>query len=171
MLKGVCPSCGAHLDIAAAVNDADGRRFVELMRQVPGPLVRPLLGYLYLFRPPKTALRWSRMVSLTQELLPMIQSARIEHGHARYVAPVAVWAEHMTALADNPPASLRLPLKSHGYLLSIMAGACEKAAARAEQRDIERKRNAGAAAAGGDEPSRADHRAGLQSIKEVLRGS
>lgn len=169
MLKGVCPNCAAHIDIAAAINDADGRRFVELLRQVPGPLVKPLIGYLYLFRPEKTALRWSRMVSLTQELLPMMRSARIEVGNAAYAAPVAVWAEHLVTLADHPPKSLRLPLKTHGYLLTVMATACEKVAAREEQRTIERQR--GRARDPDEAPPRGDHREGLQSVKEVLRGS
>ena len=136
-----CPSCGAEYDARIALSDESARRFFGIVKDVNPTLVRSLILYLGLFKPEKTRLQWRRMIKLTDELLPMIKSARLEHNHASYVAPLETWIGAMDNLVDNPPSTLRLPLKSNGYLLSIIAASCEQAAAAAETKEIERARN------------------------------
>ncbi len=122
-----CPACGAHLSLDAALSDADARRFADLMATLPASLARPLIAYLALFRPAKTGLRWPRLLGLAQEIVPMIQAAEVRR-HGRVLrAPHAVWEQALGQLADRP-ASLSLPLKTHGYLLEIVAQAAERAA-------------------------------------------
>lgn len=129
-----CPQCASHFDLMHAIEDADGRRLLDLLKDIQPVVIRPYFRYLKLFKPAKQGLRWSRMLSLTQEIAPMIKAAQIERNHATYAVLPATWAEVMNELVDNPPATLKLPLKGHGYLLSILAASAEKHAAKAEQK-------------------------------------
>ncbi len=142
-MKVACPACGSSFDLDAAVNDADGRRFVELIGGMHPSVAKPLLQYLALFRPAKTGMRWSRMLSLTQELAPMIREARVTRNGTLYAVPHESWTQALQMLADRPK-GLRLPLKSHGYLLEMLAGHAEKIAAKKESREEEQKRRRGA---------------------------
>ena len=145
-MKGLnvsCPECGAHFSLLHAMEDADGRRFIGLLSDAQPVVVRPLIRYLALFKPARQGMRWSRMYSLAMELVPMIKAAEVKHNGNTYTVPPQKWADTMLALVETPPKSLRLPLKSHGYLISILAGDAESVAAKAEQKDIEQKRNRG----------------------------
>lgn len=136
-----CPNCGVDLDLVFAANDADAREFHALILKTPPLLVRPIIRYLSLFRPEKTRLRWSRMVRLLGELLPMIRDGRVTYGHASYTVTYQHWVDALTYLVETPPPTMTLPLKGNGYLLSIIAGSAEKAAATAEAKEITDKRN------------------------------
>ncbi len=138
-MKTTCPACGCTFDLEAGVNDADARRFADLVAGIHPMVAKPLIQYLALFRPEKTGLRWSRMLSLAQEIEPMIRDARITRNGTTYAAPREAWAAALTHLADRPK-GLRLPLKSHGYLLEILASGAEKVAAKAEAQTEERRR-------------------------------
>lgn len=138
-----CPECGAQFDLGQAMEDADARRLLEWVTRIPPVAVRPYFRYLRLFKPAKQSLRWSRMLTLTREIAPMIEAAQIERNHASYVVPPQQWADAMTELAERPPASLKLPLKSHGYLLSILATQAEKSASQSEQKREEKRRFVG----------------------------
>jgi hypothetical protein len=128
-----CPECGAQFDLSQAMEDADGRRFVGLLADLPPVVVKPLLRYLKLFKPAKQGLRWSRMYTLTKELLPMIQQAEVTRNGLHYICTVEQWAAHMTDLAECPPESLRRPLTGNGYLISIAANQADQTAAKAEK--------------------------------------
>jgi len=138
-----CPECGAHFSLQHAMENADGRRFIGLLSEVQPMIVRPLIRYLTLFKPVKQGMRWSRMYTLALELVPMIKEAQVKHNGTSYVVPPQKWADTMLDLVENMPATLRLPLKSHGYLITILAGDAESAAAKQEQKHIEQTRNRG----------------------------
>jgi len=138
-----CPECGAHFSLQHAMENADGRRFIGLLSEVQPMIVRPLIRYLTLFKPVKQGMRWSRMYTLALELVPMIKEAQVKHNGSSYVVPPQKWADTMLDLVENMPATLRLPLKSHGYLITILAGDAESAAAKQEQKHIEQTRNRG----------------------------
>ena len=138
-MKITCPACGSFFGIDAGVNDADARRFAELMAGLHPVVAKPLIQYLALFRPDKTGLRWSRMLSLALELEPMIREAKITRSGIAYAVPREAWAQALLHLADRPKA-LNLPLKSHGYLLEMLAGGAEKLAAKTEAGAEKRKR-------------------------------
>ncbi len=138
-MKLTCPACGSRYDLDAAAGDADARRLTELLAVLPPQAGRALIPYLALFRPPKTGLRWSRMLALAQEITPQIQQAQVTTGGVTWAAPMELWAEAMQQLADRP-ATLTLPLKSHGYLQKIVAGLAEKRAAAAEREHEQRHR-------------------------------
>lgn len=133
----ICPCCQAVFPIEAALNDLAGRQaIVEAFRLTPfGDL---LLGYIKLFTPPKRALSNLRMVKLLEELLPMIRAASIERSGRIWSAPQEYWSmalNEMIAKRDN----LTLPLKSHGYLLTIIEGYSNKAEAKKEAQAEARK--------------------------------
>jgi len=143
-MKGLtvtCPECGTHINLLHAMEDADGRRFIGLLSEVQPVVVRPLVRYLTLFKPVKQGMRWSRMYSLANELLPMIKAAEIERNGTHYVVPPDRWASTMLALVEEPPKTLKLPLKSHGYLFTILAGEAESEEAKKEQKHIEQQRH------------------------------
>lgn len=131
-MKVTCPACGSAFDLDAAVSDADARRFVDLVAGLEPRVAKPLIQYLALFRPEKTGMRWSRMLALAEELLPMIREARVRRSGTVYAVPADAWAAALSMLADRPK-NLTLPLKSHGYLLEILASQAEKIAAGAER--------------------------------------
>lgn len=128
-----CPECGAQFDLSQAMEDADGRRFVALLTELPPAVIKPLINYLKLFKPTKQGLKWSRMFKLAKELQPMIKRAQVEKNRMTYAAPVEIWARCMSDLVDNPPESLRRPLTGNGYLLSMVANQSDQGAARAEK--------------------------------------
>ena len=136
-----CPTCASPFELMAGIEDADGRRWCALICELPPNVIKPLIAYLRLFKPEKQGLRWSRMLKLTQELAPMIKNVEIKHNHNTYTAPAELWASMMKALVDTPPSTLRLPLKTNGYLLSMIAGSAEKDAATTESKNIERTRS------------------------------
>jgi hypothetical protein len=143
-MKLPCPACGAMFSIEAAANDAAARRLMALLAGLPEDVGRALLPYLALFRPEKTALRWSRALALAEEIAPAIKAGRVTRHGTTYAVPRETWVAGMQYLADRPQ-GLRLPLKSHGYLLEVLTNQAEKAAARAErQREDERKHRPGA---------------------------
>ena len=71
----------------------------------------------------------------------MIKAAQVKRNGISYAAPVAIWEAEMMKLIVNRPETLVLPLKSNGYLLSMIAGRGERAAAKIEQDNIEQQRN------------------------------
>ena len=132
MDKLTCPACGALFSLDAAANDAAARQFATLMASLDAQVGAALIPYLALFRPEKTSLRWSRALALAEELVPMIKSGRVTRNGIVRAAPREAWVAAMQHLAARPQ-GLRLPMKSHGYLLEVVAGSAEKAAAAAER--------------------------------------
>ena len=99
-----------------------------------------LIGYTNLFKPPRQVIRMTRLARLIEDLLDMISAGKVERGGRIFSAPQTYWQqalEEMLARRD----SLTLPIKSHGYLITIIAGYSDKAEAKAEAKAEERKRH------------------------------
>lgn len=134
----ICPCCQTDFPIEAGINDVAARNAVKRAFGLT-PIGDLLLGYVQLFKPEKRALSMARVVKLLDELLPMIEAGRIEHKGRVWPAPQDYWKaalEEMIGKRDT----LTLPLKSHGYLLTIIAGAADKAHAKVEAAQEMRKR-------------------------------
>ena len=138
-----CPYCGKDVDIIQGMELQAGNDWTPLLAELSPSLIGALLRYLELFKPPKQALRWSRRLALTQEMIPMIKSGQLTRNGIVYAMPAQVWEGAMLNLGSNRPPSLVLPLKSNGYLLSIMVGKVEKNLAYAEAKQIEAHANRG----------------------------
>lgn len=135
-----CPCCGANMSLDALIGTEAARESVLLALQLPAPLGKLLVQYLGLFRPVHRILSFDRVANLLGELLPMVGEGKIERNGKIYAAPQNYWhlaLEEMLAKRDT----LTLPLKSHGYLLTIIAGFADKAEAKQEAQAEERKRS------------------------------
>ena len=137
-MKLSCPACGAVASLDVLIGHEGAREAVMAAMAIPAPIGKPLVMYLALFRPPKRSLSFDRVAGLLRELQPMIEAARIERNGRSWSAPQEYWhmaLAEMIAKRDN----LTLPLKSHGYLLTIIEGYGNKAEARQEQQGEDRK--------------------------------
>jgi hypothetical protein len=131
-MKVVCPCCGVDFPIDAGLNDADARRFAALMGELPPAVARLMPAYLRLHKPLKQGLRWSRMVSLLNDLAAEIKAAQVTHGGITYAAPADLWIGCIEKVLAMP--NLELPLSGNGLLRKIVAGSASKAAGLAEQK-------------------------------------
>lgn len=116
----------ASLDVL--IGHEGARDAVMAALALPAPLGKLLVQYIALFRPAQRNLSMDRLAGLLRELQPMISDAKIERAGRIWSAPQDYWKialEEMIAKRDN----LTLPLKSHGYLLAIIAGLSDKAEA------------------------------------------
>lgn len=156
-----CPVCRNRLTIDV-IFAHDGVRDAILALTKAHPegekLLRPLLGYVGLFAPEKTDMRYERIASLLCELSDMINTAHVSRDGTAYAAPLDYWISALNEMLkrrDN--GTLRLPLSSHGYLIEIIVGYSKKADAAAES--IREKQRAGYAGMGSNplrDPVRTD---------------
>jgi len=158
-----CPYCGKAVDIIQGMELAAGNEWTALIQSVPPSMIGALLRYLELFKPGKQALRWSRRLALTQELMPMIKSGTVKRNGVEYPMPMQAWEGEMMKLVSNKPASLVLPLKSNGYLLSIMVGRVEKNLAVTEAKAIEAQRGRGFS------PEYSGTQSGMQPVGKIIK--
>lgn len=117
-----CPSCGAQTSLDALVQDRAAADALALALRLSGGIGDALLRYLALHRPAKSALSMPRVAKLLGELLPAIQSQRIERNGQVCEAPPEAWVwavESMVAARDG--GRLQTPLKSHGYLYEVIS--------------------------------------------------
>lgn len=151
-----CPVCRNTLTIETVFAHDGVREAIQALVNLhpqASALLRPALGYVGLFAPAKTAMRYERIASLLAELAAMIRAAQIERNGRTYTAPADYFRMAFEEILSRRDAgALRLPLSSHGYLLEIIVGYCTRAEAAAE-RQLEAQR-AGHAGAGAN-PARA----------------
>ncbi|MBK8163974.1 MAG: hypothetical protein IPK65_12835 [Gammaproteobacteria bacterium] len=116
-----CAACGSVTSLDACVNHEGARAALAAALQVSPQLATALVRYLGLFRPAKRQLTMDRVARLLGELLPAIQSGRIERNGITYAAPVENWREAIEQMTN------------HGYLFEILSGMGERAEAAAER--------------------------------------
>ncbi len=118
------------------MNDAHVRESVTLIAGLPPGVAGKTLGYLALFRASKDrGLGWARAKRLLVELAALVGKSHVQRD--RNVArPNAArfWAEGMQVICDRPPG--KLPLKTHGYLTSIVYDLANEADRAAEKEHI-----------------------------------
>ena len=115
-----CPSCGAEMSLDVVIEHDAAAQALALALSFT-PLGKLIVRYLAMFRPAKSKLSWPRVVTLLGELMPMIESQRIERNGTLYEAPHDVWCAAIEQmLATRDAGRLQTPLKSHGYLLEVI---------------------------------------------------
>lgn len=130
-MKTTCPACGAVSSLDVLLGNDGAREAVMAALEMPAPVGKLLVQYLGLFRPAQRQLSFDRVANILNELLPMIRDAKIERGGRIWSAPQEYWKsaiEDMLTKRDR----LTLPLKNHGYLLTIIESYSNKAEAKAE---------------------------------------
>lgn len=136
-MRLTCPGCGAIASLEAFANDTAARKVANLFGQIPSEVATVLPEYLAMFRPEKQGLRWSRVQSILEELAPMIRQGFARNGR-RYNPAARTWVEGITQTGNR---GLRRPLKSHGYLLEVVADLHDRAEGKWErERDEEQRK-------------------------------
>lgn len=136
-MRIVCPCCQTDFPIEAGVNDVNARAAIKRAFSLT-PVGDLLLAYVQLFKPEKRVLSMPKLVKILDELLPMIQAGKVERNGRIYVAPHEYWRQALEEM-QNKRDQLTLPLKSHGYLFTIITGYAEKVESKAEAQAEARK--------------------------------
>lgn len=137
-MKLTCPACGATASLDVLIGHEGARNAVITALGLPAPLGKQLVQYVALFRPASRNLSMDRLESLLSELQPMIEAAKIERNGRIWSAPMEYWKSALEEMV-NKRDKLTLPLKSHGYLFTIIEGYSSKAEAKQETQ-IEQQR-------------------------------
>ncbi|ENE1253424.1 hypothetical protein ABM187_003647 [Stenotrophomonas maltophilia] len=143
-MKATCPECGCQGHIGTFFVEEDGKRLAMTMADMPTKeLAKAVLGYLGLFKPPKTALRLQRAAKIAQEVADLVATGTVckdERTGVRRPAGPAAWAAGIEQMLAQRSA-LSLPLESHGYLRAVVYGLADKQDAAAERKREEDARS------------------------------
>lgn len=119
-MKVKCSACGAVHSLDALVANEAASQALNAALLINGELGRALIGYLGLFRPAKSSLTFERVATILNELSPMIISGKIQRDGREFSAPPEAWIYGINQMLTSRQ-TLKLPMKSHGYLLEIIA--------------------------------------------------
>lgn len=137
-----CPVCHSELSIAQFFASEEAQRTFTRLAVLSIPLGARVVRYLTLFSPPKTRLTHGKQLKLIEQLLPDLERRAITQQGQDWQAPLSVWNqafEKVFAVADS--GRLTLPLSGHGYLYSTIRDLSNKAAAQAEGKTEQDRRN------------------------------
>ncbi|OHR39535.1 hypothetical protein HMPREF2936_09380 [Neisseria sp. HMSC064F04] len=117
-----CPNCGAVHSLDSLINDADASAVLRAVLEMDAEMGKAAIRYVGLFRPAKSQLSWSRTAKLLNELLPMMKAQTAERDGVSSPAPAEAWLHGFNETVNaRDQGRLKLPLKSHGYLLEIVS--------------------------------------------------
>ena len=117
-----CPNCGAVHSLDSLINDADASAVLKAVLEMDAELGKAAIRYIGLFRPAKSQLSWARTAKLLSELLPMIKAQEVIRDGVSSSAPAEAWIHGFNETVNaRDQGRLKLPLKSHGYLLEIVS--------------------------------------------------
>ena len=117
-----CPNCGAVHSLDSLINDAEASAVLRAVLEMDAELGKAAIRYIGLFRPAKSQLSWARTAKLLSELLPMIKAQEVIRDGVSSSAPAEAWIHGFNETVNaRDQGRLKLPLKSHGYLLEIVS--------------------------------------------------
>lgn len=117
-----CPNCGAVHSLDTLINDAEASAVLRTVLEMDAELGKAAIRYIGLFRPAKSQLSWARTAKLLSELLPMIKAQEVIRDGVSSSAPAEAWIHGFNETVNaRDQGRLKLPLKSHGYLLEIVS--------------------------------------------------
>jgi len=127
-----CPCCGARQSLEACLQDEAAREAVAAALNLPKPLSGLVIRYLALFRPQKNALSWHKAASVLKELNDVITKGRIKRGGRDWVVTQDMWVAALEQVVSRD--GITRPLKSHAYLLEVVAGLANKTEGQSERK-------------------------------------
>ena len=117
-----CPNCGAANSLDSLVSDAEAAEVLKMLLELDADIGKAAIRYIGLFRPAKSQLSWARTAKLLNELLPMIKAQEAIRDGVSSLAPAEAWLHGFNETVNaRDQGRLKLPLKSHGYLLEIVS--------------------------------------------------
>ncbi len=138
-MRLTCPGCGVHGSIEAFSVEPAAKRLAAIFAELPPEVLRHVTAYLRLFSPMKRGLSLERACDLAAELRDMVKAGQVENYGRPFPASPALFGAAMFEMVENR-GRLRLPLKTHGYLISIVVGGSGAAAAATEEQAEQHKR-------------------------------
>lgn len=167
-MRITCPGCGTQFGLDTAIQMDAARSALLRALKMPAPIAGLIAQYLGLFRAKHRVLAFDRAERLMDELLPMLDAGTVTRNGATRPAPIAVWRAALEEMIELRNADkLRLPLKSHGYLLEIVFGLADKADAAAERATEQQRRKGEHRAAGADRVDRLQKLSRIRSDFEL----
>ncbi|MGE4406065.1 hypothetical protein [Pseudomonas sp.] len=126
-----CPCCHAKYSLDAALEGEAAGELQVILAQA-GPLSRPLVAYLGMFRSKSRALSFDRAVKLARDVLELGADPR---------ALAAALGETVEALRQKRDAGQVKPLTNHNYLKRVLESVADRAghlpeSAPADSREI-----------------------------------
>lgn len=117
-----CPNCGAANSLDSLVSDAEAAEVLKMLLELDADIGKAAIRYIGLFRPAKSQLSWARTAKLLNELLPMIKAQEAARDGVCFPTPTEAWIHGFNETVNaRDQGRLKLPLKSHGYLLEIVS--------------------------------------------------
>ena len=117
-----CLNCGAVHSLDTLINDAEASAVLKAVLEMDAEMGKAAIRYIGLFRPAKSQLSWARTAKLLNELLPMIKAQEAARDGVCFPAPTEAWIHGFNETVNaRDQGRLKLPLKSHGYLLEIVS--------------------------------------------------
>lgn len=106
-----CPICHSDINLDQLLEDDAGRELLRLVSGLKSEVARPLVSYIALFRPAKSALSNSRAVKLIREVLDMYpQTPLLAHALNETVQSVTKKRREQSNVAQ---------LTNHNYLKQV----------------------------------------------------
>ena len=116
------PNCGAANSLDSLVSDAEAAEVLKMLLELDADIGKAAIRYIGLFRPAKSQLSWARTAKLLNELLSMIKAQEAARDGVCFPAPAEAWIHGFNETVNaRDQGRLKLPLKSHGYLLEIVS--------------------------------------------------
>jgi len=132
----ICPACGCRASAEVWENDAAARQFVAVVAQLPRPVAERILRYCGLFRSPDAAraMAWKKALRIGQELADFVAAGYVQtKGKVARPCTPQLWGRGMDKMLELVSAGqLRLPMKNHNYLITIVWQEADKADAAQE---------------------------------------
>ena len=141
-----CPACGFHAPLLSFTAEQAAMDFARLMGRVPPQIAHLVEQYLQMFATPKHRPTFAKAVRVLVPLVEMIEGGSIRRSKRDWPLTLVQFSEGLAAVVAKRT-ELVLPLRSHGYLLAVLAGAANQVEAKAEANAIEQQRQPTAPAA------------------------
>ena len=163
-----CPNCGAVHSLDTLINDADASAVFKTVLEMDAEFGKAAIRYIGLFRPAKSQLSWARTAKLLNELMPMIKAQEAVRDGVSSPAPAEAWLHGFNETVNaRDQGRLKLPLKSHGYLLEIVSKWQPSAAAAAS---VSISDGTGASSSGGSLPKTSKTLDAVAQLEEMKHG-
>lgn len=147
----VCPGCGAFGSIETFAAHQDAAACQALYGAMPPDVAAAMQRYVRMFAPAKHVMTWRRARRVLELVAPLVAAQRIKAKGREWAAPHAAWISAINGMLESR--TVELPLKSNGYLFSILVSAAANAEKQAEAatEDTRREQAAARAAANPDQ--------------------
>lgn len=136
-----CPSCGGEMSLDVLLTHNELRQATVSLVEKSLSLGSLVLRYVALFRPAKNRMSADRWAKLIMQLQPDLQRNAITHRGRDWHMPLDSWKLGFEAMLEKAAAGkLTLPLDSHAYLYTVLAGLADRVEAVAEERTEQARR-------------------------------